>query len=78
MKMVEARGITRLSELFVSASLFRKESRAGHFRVDYPERDDENWLCRVVGREEQGKIRYRKDPLPVKDLPDKTYEILFR
>ena len=67
MKMVEVRGITRLSELFVSASLFRKESRAGHFRVDYPERDDENWLCRVVGREEQGKIRYRKDPLPLKE-----------
>jgi len=66
MKMTEVRGIMRLSELFVSASLFRKESRAGHFRVDYPERDDKNWLCRVVGREEGERIRYHKDPLPVK------------
>jgi succinate dehydrogenase/fumarate reductase flavoprotein subunit len=38
------------AELSVHASLARKESRWGwfHYRTDYPEKDDENWLKHVV------------------------------
>jgi succinate dehydrogenase/fumarate reductase flavoprotein subunit len=38
------------AELSAHASLERKESRWGwfHYRADYPEQDDENWLLHVV------------------------------
>jgi len=40
----EVLNMLTLAELIVQASLWRKESRGGHFRSDYPARDDQNWL----------------------------------
>ncbi|HLC30072.1 MAG TPA: FAD-binding protein, partial [Dehalococcoidia bacterium] len=33
-----------LAEALVAGAINRQESRGGHTRKDYPERDDENWL----------------------------------
>jgi L-aspartate oxidase len=32
-----------LAKLMVEAALWRKESRGGHYRADFPHRDDKNW-----------------------------------
>lgn len=45
---IEAANILTLSRLTVSAALMRKESRGGHFRADYPSKDDVNWLRHIV------------------------------
>ena len=43
-KLIEVNNMTLGAELFLKSSLIRTESRRDHYREDYPERDDENWL----------------------------------
>jgi succinate dehydrogenase/fumarate reductase flavoprotein subunit len=65
MKLMEVRSILLMSELYVRASLLRTESRAGHYREDYPGRDDAHWLGRLLAGQEAGGIAFRVDPLPI-------------
>ncbi len=41
---LELDSLLGLAELIVRCALSRRESRGAHYREDYPERDDENWL----------------------------------
>ena len=65
MKLMEVKSIFLMSELYVRASLMRKESRAGHFREDYPRRDDPNWLSRILVSQRGEAIDLRSEPMPV-------------
>ncbi len=40
---VSSRNFVTLAKLVATSALWREESRGGHFRTDFPERDDENW-----------------------------------
>ncbi|HME43317.1 MAG TPA: FAD-binding protein [Syntrophorhabdales bacterium] len=65
MKLMEVRSILLMSELYVRASLLRKESRAGHYREDYPGRDAAHWLGRLLAGQDADGIAFRVDPLPI-------------
>jgi succinate dehydrogenase / fumarate reductase flavoprotein subunit len=41
---LELEGMFNLTEVIIEGALARKESRGSHFRLDYPDRDDEHWL----------------------------------
>ena len=41
---IELDNLLRQSSVTMSAAINRKESRGGHAREDFPERDDENWM----------------------------------
>ena len=41
------------------SSLNRKESRGAHSRIDYPHRDDQNWLKHIASTHD-GLLKYRK------------------
>ena len=44
METIELGHALDLSEVILSSALHRKESRGAHFRMDFPERDDQNFL----------------------------------
>ena len=66
-KLYEVESILQCATLSAHASLTRRESRwgQGHRRTDYPETDNQNWLCHVVvDREvETGGVRVATQPL---------------
>ncbi len=44
MNMIELEGMLEMSELIAAGALYREESRGSHSRIDFPTRDDKNWL----------------------------------
>ena len=75
---LELNNMILVAKAATRAALLRKESRGGHYRDDYPERDDENFLKHTeVYLEEDGvtpKVVYRKvrmNPISVETFPPK-------
>jgi succinate dehydrogenase/fumarate reductase flavoprotein subunit len=64
LKLKEVEGICFVAEMYLRASLMRTESRAGHYREDYPGRDDRNWLKWIVVRQEKGELKLRTESVP--------------
>ena len=63
-KAHEMANMVLLSEVTARAALMRTESRTGmHYREDYPERDDENWLKRIVSKLVDDEIQLRTEPI---------------
>ncbi len=51
------------AEMKLKASILRKESRCSHYRLDYPELDNENWRAWInIYKEEDGSMQFEKQP----------------
>ncbi|CAN5271514.1 succinate dehydrogenase flavoprotein subunit [soil metagenome] len=48
LEAIELGFLLDLAEVLVYSALYRKESRGGHFREDYPKRDDENYMLHTM------------------------------
>ena len=64
---LEMRNLCLNAELILQGNLERKETRKIksmniHWRLDYPEQDDERWKCALSQRLENGKIVFTKRP----------------
>jgi succinate dehydrogenase/fumarate reductase flavoprotein subunit len=64
LKLKEVEGMCFTAEMYLRASLMRTESRAGHYREDYPHRDNPNWLKWIMARQEKGKPKFRTEAVP--------------
>ncbi len=67
---LEAKNMVLNAEMRLRASLFRKESRGTHYREDYPQRDDENFLAWVTVQDDNGTMKADKVAIPEEWRPD--------
>jgi succinate dehydrogenase / fumarate reductase flavoprotein subunit len=60
-----------VSEVVAECALNRKESRGGHSREDYPERDDKDWLKHTLVWKEDGRVRIDYKPVVITNYQPK-------
>ncbi|MCC5632041.1 fumarate reductase/succinate dehydrogenase flavoprotein subunit [Nostoc sphaeroides CHAB 2801] len=66
MRSLEVHFIRDCAEMAARASLYRQETRWGlyHYRLDYPEKNDEEWFCHVnLKKDELGQMVLFKRPV---------------
>ena len=61
---IETRNMIYNAEAKLRAGLLRTESRGNHYREDYPEKDDKNWLAWVIITRDGDKMKLTKRPIP--------------
>ena len=62
--VLELDSLLETAEIMLVSALAREESRGAHSRLDYPKRDDENWLKHTLAHKTSGLPKL--DYLPVK------------
>ena len=62
---IELDNLLRQSAVTLKSAINRKESRGGHAREDYPERDDDNWMKHTLAWFDDATGKVRLDDRPV-------------
>ncbi len=59
--------LLELAEVTAASALHRTESRGAHYREDFPQRDDTNWLCHTMAYRDDtsGGIRFDRRPVVI-------------
>jgi succinate dehydrogenase / fumarate reductase flavoprotein subunit len=74
-QVLELEGMLSVAEIILAGALARKESRGSHFRLDHPERDDENWLRHTLAiRTSDGpRLEYKDVTITSYPPKERTY-----
>jgi succinate dehydrogenase/fumarate reductase flavoprotein subunit len=64
-----AESMVLAAEFIFKTALMRTESRAGHFREDFPERDDRNWFKWITVQRQGKEPALSTLPVPIKKYP---------
>lgn len=70
-RCLDAESMALGAEMFYRASLMRTESRGFHYREDYPDTDNKNWLKWIVLKSSNGKMELYTEDIPIHKYPYK-------
>jgi len=63
--VLEVGAMLELAEVVAQGALNRTESRGGHSRLDYPKRDDANWLKHTLARRTENGPQFSFSPVRI-------------
>ncbi len=72
----DLRNMIQCAEIYFNAALARTESRGWHYREDFPNRDDKNWLKWIIVKQKNGKMAISTEDIPIRDCSEKTRNYL--
>jgi succinate dehydrogenase flavoprotein subunit len=61
-----------LARVITLGALQRNESRGAHYKPDYPERDDANWLKTTRAKWADGEIELTYEPVDISQIPPRA------
>ncbi len=65
----ELENMLTLARVITLGALQRNESRGAHYKPDFPERDDANWLKTTRAKFVDGEIRLTYEPVDITQIP---------
>ena len=72
LEAIELGFLLDIAEVAVVAALNRKESRGGHYREDYPNRDDARYMLHTMAYRRPAAARPSTGQAPVRRAPRRT------
>ena len=71
LETLELENLLAQAQTIINGALQRQESRGGHAREDFPDRDDENWMKHTLAWvNQQGEVRFDSRPVHMYTLSD--------
>jgi succinate dehydrogenase / fumarate reductase flavoprotein subunit len=61
-----------LARVVTLGALQRNESRGAHYKPDFPERDDANWLKTTRAKWVNGEIQLTYEPVDISQIPPRA------